>query len=175
MSSLRSVFVVLLAGSFVLTGCGRKDDVKKPKKQVSVGQEVGFEVPSVAVEGKPVKLSDAKDKVVMISFWGTWDEPCRSELDLLNQLYADYKGRGFEIIGLVMDESVDADTVAILNEYGLTFPNGVAASMLKQPPFSGIRVYPTKFFLNREHQMVGDALPGVASEVELRQRIEELL
>ncbi|MDR0988698.1 MAG: AhpC/TSA family protein [Prevotellaceae bacterium] len=61
-------------------------------------------------EGKPVKLSDyaGKGKVVLIDFWASWCPPCRREMPNLVQLYAQYKNKGFEIVGVSLDHSAEA-------------------------------------------------------------------
>lgn len=79
------------------------------------GRRVGNTCPEVAgfdVDDKPVKLSDFKGKVVLISFWATWCPPCQKqiphEIEMVNTVYKD---RPFAILGVALDS---ADT---LKEY----------------------------------------------------------
>lgn len=74
------------------------------------GKRVGNVCPEVAgldADDKPVKLSDHKGKVVLISFWGTWCPPCRQQLPHERELMTGmYKDRPFVILGVAQD-SVD--------------------------------------------------------------------
>ena len=54
-----------------------------------------------AVNGKPIKLSDLKGKVVLLDFWGVWCPPCVRSLPHLIELNAKYKSRGLEVIGVL--------------------------------------------------------------------------
>lgn len=56
-------------------------------------------------EGKTHKLSDFRGKHVLLDFWGTWCGPCISEMKHLDPLYAKYRGRGFEVIGLNIEKT----------------------------------------------------------------------
>ena len=51
-----------------------------------------------------VNLQQYKGKVVLVNFWATWCAPCKSEIPLLIGLHEKYGSRGFEILGLSMDE-----------------------------------------------------------------------
>ena len=60
------------------------------------------------MNGKKIKLSELKGKVVLIDFWASWCIPCRKSNPGLAKLYADYKSKGFEIYGISIDDNKDA-------------------------------------------------------------------
>jgi thiol-disulfide isomerase/thioredoxin len=53
-----------------------------------------------AVNGKAVKLSDLRGKVVLLDFWAVWCRPCVGAFPHLRKLRKQYGGRGLEIVGL---------------------------------------------------------------------------
>ena len=48
------------------------------------------------LEGKTVKLSDYKGKIVVLDFWATWCGPCRESLPHMQELVNQYKGKDVE-------------------------------------------------------------------------------
>ncbi|MEP6922837.1 MAG: TlpA disulfide reductase family protein [Pyrinomonadaceae bacterium] len=52
------------------------------------------------LDGKNIKISDFKGKVVLINLWATWCGPCRMEIPELIKISEDMKGQGVEIIGM---------------------------------------------------------------------------
>ena len=48
-------------------------------------------------------LSAFKGKVTVVYFWATWCVPCRIETPKLVKLYADYKAKGVEVVGIALD------------------------------------------------------------------------
>lgn len=56
------------------------------------------------LDGKPVSLSDYKGKVLLIDFWQTTCAPCLEQFPALKQLYQELHGKGFEVVGISLDE-----------------------------------------------------------------------
>lgn len=74
-------------------------------------------------EGRTVRLSDHRGKVVLLNFWATWCTPCAAELPHLQRLYETYADQGLVILAISMDgpETV-ANVIPHARRYGLTFP-----------------------------------------------------
>lgn len=71
--------------------------------------------------GPNLRLQEQRGRVVMVNFWATWCGPCRVEMPHLNRLYEKYRGSGFVVLGVNIDEEPRkaADLAARL---GLRFP-----------------------------------------------------
>ena len=60
-----------------------------------------------ATDGKEIDLSKMRGKVVLVDFWATWCGPCVAEVPNVVKTYEKLHGKGFEIIGISLDQEKD--------------------------------------------------------------------
>ena len=71
---------------------------------------VGSKAPAFTkkdLNGNPLSLSSLTGKYLLIDFWGSWCGPCRQGNPHLKELYAKYKEKGFEILGIASEKSAE--------------------------------------------------------------------
>ena len=144
---------------------------QKVKEELYPAGKEGTVVPDFKVKdrtGKEVSLSELRQgkKYVLIDFWASWCNPCRKEIPNLKKLYAQYSGKGFEIVSISIDQK-KADWEKALKEEGLTWPNfldetGVAA-------LYKVKFVPTMYLITADGVMVGENLRGEALATKLKE------
>ena len=72
-----------------------------------------FNFRNLSIKNKEIKLSDFKDKVVLLDFWASWCLPCRKGNPNLIRLFEKYHDKGFEIISISSDDNISAWKAAI--------------------------------------------------------------
>jgi peroxiredoxin len=71
--------------------------------------------------GENLKLSEYRGDVVLINFWASWCAPCREEMPKLENLYHKYKGLGFNLLAVNVEEN-SSKANDFLNNVSVTFP-----------------------------------------------------
>ena len=100
------------------------------------------------VDGKTVRLSDFRGKVVVLNFWAAWCPPCLREIPGFIELQKKYLDRGLVIVAVSLDDDpgLAKSTVERLKvTYPVVFGTpGVAAS------YGQITALPSTFVINKE-------------------------
>ncbi len=169
LSTLLAVGICAL-GSSALIACGSqrnkgqsntpsaaaKDSLAKVSNQSAPDQAAPQPAATSAIDfelrdlsGKPVKLSDYRGKVVLVNFWATWCGPCQFEIPVFVKLKRQYEKRGFEVIGISMDEGSQAEVTEFVRQYEINYPV-VMGAFAKLDGFGTINGLPTSFIINRD-------------------------
>lgn len=67
-----------------------------------VGNEM--ELAGRFLDGTKLDWASYKGKVVLVDYWATWCGPCRAEIPNVLENYLKYHDKGFEVIGISLDE-----------------------------------------------------------------------
>jgi thiol-disulfide isomerase/thioredoxin len=149
-------------------------------QQSSLGKEIGEEIRkmrngspgSIAtnftttdINGNKLSLADYRGKYVLLDFWASWCVPCRKGNPHLKNLYAKYKSKGIEFIGIADDDraedawrkAVDKDGIGMWKHVrrGLKFENGNFDRSTDISENFGIHTLPTKILIDPNGKIIG--------------------
>jgi thiol-disulfide isomerase/thioredoxin len=86
--------------------------------------KVAPEIVGEDLDGRPLKLSDHRGKVVVVCFWATWCGPCMAMVPHERELVARLEGKPFALLGVNSDEADDRETArAATAEKRMTWPS----------------------------------------------------
>ncbi|MCA9033385.1 MAG: TlpA family protein disulfide reductase, partial [Planctomycetaceae bacterium] len=120
----------------------------------------GAAAPALAgptLDGGRLDLADLRGKTVLVDFWATWCGPCLRESPRLVKLYAEYKDRGFEIVGVVGDDPGSAAKVrSTLELLDMTWPQLYDDASGSHDLFSawGVRLMPTMILVGPDGTII---------------------
>ena len=123
------------------------------------------------INGKEIKLSDYRGKVVILDFWATWCGPCIASMPHTNEVASTYRDQGVVVLG-----SCTSDTRG-------KFDSWVKANQEKYPDFIfshdaaergetrvsrklyGVSGIPTQFIIGRDGKVAAHSIGYLKGEV----------
>lgn len=123
-------------------------------------------------DGRTVRLSDYRGKVVLLNFWATWCSPCRFEIPWFVQFERQHKDQGFAVIGISMDDEGWAAVKPFMEELGINYRvlmGNDTVTLL----YGGVDSLPTSFVIDRAGK-VANVHIGLVSKSNYENDLKEL-
>lgn len=126
-------------------------------------QPTAYDFKLKSIEGKEVKLSDFKGKVVILDFWATWCAPCREGIPDLIDIQKNYS-KDVQIIGITVDENPMKVVPPFVKEYKINYPILIGTDEVYQK-YGGIDAIPTTFIIDKNGKILKKHIGLVEKEV----------
>ncbi len=146
-----------------------------------------LDITFTAADGRVVDLKALRGKVVLIDFWATWCAPCKEEIPNIKKVYAAYRDKGFEIVGIALEnakltpkdtptqrDAKLAEARKVLTdftaEHGMPWPQHFDGGYWKNAISAkyGINSIPAMFLIDQEGKLVSTDARGEKLEVEVK-------
>ncbi len=101
MRTVARVLLFILIG-LTLTSCGKE----KRQTRTAPTAKKAPDFSATDLNGREVKLSDFRGKVVLLDFWAPWCRPCLQEVPELQKIFDEYRDKGVVVIGASAESPV---------------------------------------------------------------------
>ena len=100
--------------------------------------------------GRDIRLSAYKGKVVLLNFWATWCGGCKTEVPWFIEFEQKYRDKGFEVIGVSMDDDGWKVVKPFLEEKKVNYTVVVGNDDMAKPyGLSAVSAMPMTFMIDR--------------------------
>jgi thiol-disulfide isomerase/thioredoxin len=125
------------------------------------------------IQGRSLRLSDYKGKVVLVNFWATWCVPCRTEIPELIKKQKTYGPKGLRIIGITYPPEKRFDVLRFMNKMRINYRVAPGTKATKSV-FTSSETLPLTVVIDRDG-LVRDLIEGIMYEDEFDQKVKPLL
>lgn len=125
---------------------------------------------------KTVTLSEfAKNKVILLNFWGTWCPPCRKELPDIIALQKEFPETEFVIVGIAIERDQDPVTSVknFMKKNNMNYQM-IIGNQDVTDAYGGITAVPTTFIIRKDFT-VSEKMVGMKTKAEFEAAVKTAL
>jgi peroxiredoxin len=123
-------------------------------------------------DGKDVRQSDLKGKVVLVNFWATWCEGCQVEIPWFIEFQKSYGHEGLAVIGLSMDDDGWKSVRPWIKDKNVNYT--IAISEPEVAKQYGLQTMPLTVLIDRQGRIAATH-SGIVNKAETESNIGALL
>jgi len=134
--------------------------------------ELAYDINLKTPKGDTLSLDSFAGKVVLVDFWASWCVPCRFSNKQLVKLYSKYKSKGFEILGVSLDQD-KKDWIKAIAKDKINWPQVIDDRGWEAQTAIDWNVYqiPTSYLINKD----GTVISINPEKKDLEKALKELL
>jgi len=114
--------------------------------------------------GASFRLSDYRGKVVLLNFWASWCDPCKTEIPWFVELQRTRASQGFAVIGVSLDKDGWKTVRPLLESGKVNYRVAIGDDALAQK-YGGIDSLPETLLIDREGRIAAKHV-GIASKIQ---------
>lgn len=117
------VILVVVVGALMAVKASVQKETRLALQPVELSE--GATLPNFqlnTLDGNKLLVGDLKHKVMLVNFWATWCEACMEEMPSMVALREQYQSKGFEILGINVDENPNQVVPGVAKKLGIKFP-----------------------------------------------------
>lgn len=127
------------------------------------------------LHGKPQTTEQYSGRVVVLNFWATWCEPCRTEMPMLSDLHELYYDRGVIVIGASADDASTRKRIQpFLDSQRISIPVWVGATVTDTQRFGLGTALPATAIIDQDGQ-IAFRMVGALRRKQVVRRLNYLL
>jgi len=165
--------IALLVGCFIYFNSPAPRPARSAPVKPDKDRHVAPDFALKDVNGKTVRLSDYRGKVVLLDFWATWCSPCQIEIPWFVDLERKNKDKGFAVLGVSMDDDGWESVKPFLAELRVNYRVVIGDSETAQL-YGGVDALPTTFLIDRGGKIAAVHV-GLADRRDFEDGVQQLL
>lgn len=136
--------------------------------------EIGTDIPDFTVttfSGETYQKSQLAGKIILLNFWSSWCSTCDEEGAVLEEVWQEVKEDGEIVFIGVNYVDTEKDSLAFLEKYGITFPNGPDMGSRISRMFK-VEAVPETYIIGRDGRLAAIMIGAFQSAEEIHAALE---